>query len=424
MSATGIRQASLTGAQWRFLFLLLISVGINYIDRGNLSVAAPPLTKELGLSPAQLGVLLSSFFWTYALFQVPSGWLVDRFDVSLMYGLGFFVWSLSTALTGMVNSFSMLFAFRLLLGIGEAVAFPAYSKIIANHVPETRRGLANAMVDVGTKAGPALGTLIGGLLVANFGWRALFIGLGLGAMIWLPPWALWAPRDHHRVVVHNEDAPSLVEILRQRSAWGTFLGLFSGNYIWYFMLTWLPTYLVQERQYSLNMMAILGSVPFWGIAVSSICGGWLSDRLIARGATPTRVRKSFCATGLLGSTLILPSVIVQDAAVSMGLLVLACLLFGMFSSNLWATTQTLAGPRAAGKWTGLQNCLGNMAGVTAPMVTGLIVENTGYFFLAFLTASAMAVIGAGAYLFIVGPVVPIDWAKARAARIHATAARN
>ena len=231
-------QAKLTSVQWRFLFLLLASVAINYIDRGNLSVAAPPLSSELHLSPAQLGILLSSFFWTYALFQVPAGWAVDRFDVSLVYGLGFFLWSLATALTGWVDSFSNLFALRLLLGFGEAAAFPAYSKIIANHVPETRRGLANAMVDVGDQ-GPARPW---GLSSADCWWPslaggALFLGLGFGAMIWLPPWILWAPRNKHRVVVQLE-APSIVEILRQRSAWGTFIGLFSGNYAWYFMLTW------------------------------------------------------------------------------------------------------------------------------------------------------------------------------------------
>lgn len=413
MTATG--QAKLTSTQWRFLILLLASVAINYIDRGNLSVAAPPLSAELGLSPAQLGILFSSFFWTYALFQVPAGWAVDRFDVSLVYGVGFFVWSLATALTGWVNTFSMLFMLRLLLGIGEAAAFPAYSKIIANHVPETRRGLANAMVDVGTKAGPAVGTLVGGLLVAEFGWRALFIGLGLGAMIWLPPWILWAPRDKHRIVIHTEDAPSIMEILRQRSAWGTFIGLFAGNYAWYFMLTWLPSYLVHERKFSLEMMAVLGSMPFWGIALSSISMGWLSDRLIARGAS-LNIRKRFIATGLLGCTLITPAALIPDQAVSMALLIVACLIFGCFSSNLWATTQTLAGPIAAGKWTGLQNCLGNMAGVTAPMVTGFIVQATGMYWMAFATASAVLVVGAASYLFVVGPVATIDWGKARAAR--------
>ncbi len=414
----------MTRTQWGFLLLLLISVGINYIDRGNLSVAAPQLSTELSLSPSQMGVLLSSFFWTYALLQVVGGWLVDRYDVSLVYGLGFFVWSLATGLTGLVGSFAALFALRLLLGAGEAVAFPAYSKIIANHVPESRRGLANALVDVGTKAGPALGTLIGGLLVANFGWRALFIALGVGAMLWLPPWAIWAPRDHHRLVpVEDEEAPGLLEILRQRSAWGTFLGLFAGNYAWYFMLTWLPSYLVQERHFSMSMMAVLGSVPFWGIAVSSITGGWFSDRWIARGASVTRVRKTFCICGLLGCTLMLPAAAIPDHGLSMVLLVVACLLFGMFSSNLWATTQTLAGPAAAGKWTGLQNCLGNMAGVTAPIITGIIVQRTGFFLLAFLAASIVLVIGALSYIFIVGPVETIDW-KAERRRRQAVAVRT
>jgi MFS transporter, ACS family, D-galactonate transporter len=424
MTAAAGAQAKLTSAQWGFLVLLLVSVGINYIDRGNLSVAAPQLSTELALSPSQMGVLLSSFFWTYALLQVVAGWLVDRFDVSLMYGLGFFIWSLATGLTGLAGSFAALFALRLLLGAGEAVAFPAYSKIIANHVPESRRGLANAMVDVGTKAGPALGTLIGGLLVANFGWRVLFIVLGLGALLWLPPWAIWAPRDRHRVVVVKDgETPSLVEILRQRSAWGTFLGLFAGNYAWYFMLTWLPSYLVQERHFSMSMMAVIGSVPFWGIAASSITGGWLSDRWIARGAGVTRVRKTFCTCGLLGCTLMLPAAAIPNAWLSMGLLLVACLLFGMFSSNLWATTQTIAGPAAAGKWTGLQNCLGNMAGVIAPIITGIIVQKTGFFFLAFLAASVVLVIGALSYIFIVGPVEPIDW-KAERQRRQVLAART
>ncbi len=416
MKSAATAQAKLTGTQWRFLVLLLVSVGINYIDRGNLSVAAPLLSTELSLSPAHLGLLLSSFFWTYALFQVPAGWLVDRFDVSLMYGLGFFLWSFATGLTGFASSFTMLLGLRLLLGIGEAVAFPAYSKIIANHVPETRRGLANAMVDVGTKAGPALGTLIGGLLVANFGWRALFIGLGLGALVWIPPWAVWAPRDRHRVVAHDPNAPGLLEILRQRSAWGTFVGLFAGNYIWYFMLTWLPSYLVQERHFSLNMMAVLGSVPFWGIALSSITMGWLSDRMIAHGRSVTLVRKTFCVCGLLGCTLILPAAAVENQVLFMALLIAACLMFGMFSSNLWATTQTLAGPAAAGKWTGLQNCLGNMAGVTAPIVTGVIVEETGFYIMAFLAAAVISALGAACYIFVVGPVKTIDWAGAREAR--------
>src|SRR5262249_22360999 len=156
-----------TGLQMRVLILLAISVCINYIDRGTLSVAAPQLTIEMRLNPEQMGRLLSCFFWTYALFQIVAGWLVDRYDVRWVFGIGFLVWSGATFATGLSTGFASLLALRLLLGVGESVAYPSYSKIIAGDFPQTHRGIANAVVDVGNKSGPALGTLLGGLLVAN-----------------------------------------------------------------------------------------------------------------------------------------------------------------------------------------------------------------------------------------------------------------
>ena len=159
------------------VILLVLSVSINYIDRGNLSIAAPLIKDELGISASQLGILLSSFFWTYAAFQIPCGWLVDRFEVNWVLAVGFFLWSLATAATGLIHGFAMLLTLRLLLGIGESVAYPCYSKIMASHFLEHQRGLPNALIDAGTKLGPALGTLVGGILMSRFGWRPFFIAL-------------------------------------------------------------------------------------------------------------------------------------------------------------------------------------------------------------------------------------------------------
>lgn len=393
------------------LALLVVSVAINYIDRTNLSVAAPELRTGLGLSPAQLGLLFSAFFWTYASFQIVAGWLVDRYSVNWVFGIGFTIWSLATAATGLAGGFAAILGLRLLLGIGESVAYPAYSKIIATRVPEHRRGLTNALIDAGSKAGPALGTLIGGLVVARFGWRALFFLLGFGGLLWVPLWAVWAPRVENKGHECRHEGPGFGRILRERSAWGTFFALFCSNYVWYFMLTWLPSYLVMERHFSLGMMAVYGSIPFWGIAISATISGWVSDRLIVRGATPTRVRKTFAATGLLACTLILPAVMVPNPWVCLALLTLVCLFYGMTSSNQWAVTQTIAGPSAAGKWTGLQNAFGNLAGVTAPWVTGAIVSGTGRFFYAFLAVSVVVVLGALSFLFVVGPVTPLEWER-------------
>jgi len=398
----------------RVLVLLVFSVGINYIDRGSLSIAAPALSSELVLSPSQMGLLLSSFFWTYAPLGVLSGWLVDRYNVNCVLGLGYFLWSAATFGTGFTNSLHSLIFLRLMLGVGESVSYPAYSRIIERDFLAHQRGLPNSLIDAGAKIGPALGMLGGGLLVAHYGWRVLFFVLGAGSLVWLLPWSLWAPRQVEeptaKVVKSVSGGPGLLDILRKRDAWGTFIGNFSCNYAYYFLLTWLPTYLVTERHLSMSMMAVLGSIPFWGSAASSILAGWASDRWIASGATATRVRKTFVVTGLGMASLILPAGMVPNLGVSIGLLVITYLAFGLFSSNHWAITQTLAGPEAVGKWTGLQNAFSNLAGVIAPYVTGLILSQTRSYFLAFLSSSIIVLIGAGCYLFVVGKVQPVSWA--------------
>ena len=175
------------------LFLLSLSVLINYIDRSNLSIAAPLIKDELGLSAWQLGKLLSAFFWTYALMQIPAGWLVDRLDVKWVFAAGLFIWSAATAVTGALHGFAALLIVRVILGLGESVAFPSYSKILCSHFRESRRGFANAMIMTGLALGPALGILVGGIAVARFGWRSFFVVLGLAGLLWLAPWLLWMP---------------------------------------------------------------------------------------------------------------------------------------------------------------------------------------------------------------------------------------
>jgi len=396
---------------WRALILLVLSVGINYIDRGSLSIAAPILQKEMGLSPEQLGLLFSSFFWTYASFQILAGWLVDRYNVNVVFGIGFLVWSCATAATGMVGGFTGLLILRVLLGAGESVAYPAYSKILATGFPDRHRGLTNGLIDAGSKCGPAIGTLLGGLLVAAYGWRFLFLALGLGSLPWLIGWMLWAPKSVVRLDKKTNPGPTAAEILSHRSTWGTFLVLFAINYAWYFLLTWLPTYLVQQRNFTMEKMALLGSVAFWGLAGSTTIAGIASDRWIARNQNPTKVRKTFVAGGLLLCTLLVPACYVEDANVSMALIIAACLCFGLTTSNHWAVTQTLAGPLAAGKWTGLQNGFGNLAGVVAPYLTGVIVQRTGNYDYAFLVVAFFLLMGVCSLLFLVGPIRQIEWKK-------------
>jgi MFS family permease len=411
VTAAATEKLGSTRTQWVLIALLMVSAVINYVDRGSLSVAAPSLANELALSPVQMGVLLSVFFWAYAPFQLAAGWLTDRFPVYWVFAAGFFLWSLATFGCGLAHGLTALMAMRLLLGAGESVAFPSYSKVIAAGFPLERRGLPNSLLEAGTKLGPAIGTLTGGLVVAHYGWRALFLVMGGISMLWLAPWAAFAPRTAAPPPAERKQSATMLEILGRRDAWGTFIGNACYTYAYYFLLTWLPSYLVKERHVSLAMMGVLGSVPFWGAAAAAVAAGWTSDWLIKRGASPTRVRKSFVAGGLLLSTIMVPSVLVNSLTASIVLLSVGYVAFGIFASNHWAITQTLAGPAAAGKWTGIQNTIGNLSGIVAPVVTGFIVERTGQFFWAFLSPAILAVVGAWAYVFLVGPVAPIEWRR-------------
>ena len=413
-SLPAIPRTALSGKEWRVLILLLLSALINYIDRTTLSVAATDIQRELHLTNTQVGALQSAFFASYALCQLSflAGWVVGRFHVGWVLACGFFLWSGATAMTGAATVFAMILALRLLLGIGESVSFPSYSRILASEYPEYHRGFANAMIDAGTKVGPALGILVGGLLVSQVGWRIFFFVLGGGSLLWLLPWAAWMPRG--TAVAAREDAseiPSIGEILSERSAWFTAFGLFCGNYYWYFLITWLPAYLEKERHFPKAKMALFGWLPFLAIAVSCVISGWLSDRLIAGGRSPTEVRKGFAGTGLTFATILIPVVLVRDPNLAQGLLMLACISYGIYTSNLWAITQSLAGPRAAGKWTSFQNGFGNLAGVLAPSLTGFVVDRTGEFYLAFVVAAGFALAGAGMFVFGVGPIVEVNFPR-------------
>jgi ACS family D-galactonate transporter-like MFS transporter len=180
----------------RVLFLLALSVFINCLDRGNLSIAAPLLKNEFQLSATQLGVLLSSFFWTYSFFLPLSGWLVDRLDVKWVIASGFVLWSAATAASGAVHAFGTLLLARLALGAGESVSYPACSTILSRYFPEHKRGFANATIVAGMALGPAVGTLAGGILMNRFGWRPVFLVVGLTSLLWLLPWLRWMPKGH------------------------------------------------------------------------------------------------------------------------------------------------------------------------------------------------------------------------------------
>src|SRR5215472_12348955 len=288
-------QRSHDDTRWVFpvwLALLAVSVLINYVDRGNLSVAAPLLKDELRISATQIGVLITAFFWTYTAVMCFTGWIVDRFDVNWVLAIGFLVWSLATAATGLVQTFFALLVFRLLLGLGESVAFPSYGKIIAQNVPQQHRGAANAAIVAGMSLGPAVGTYACGLSMARFGWRPVFVVIGLVSLLWIVPWMLHKPAS----IAINDRAASpanTLDILRERNFWAASLGHFCSNYPFYFMIVWLPLYLVHERHLTMQQMAREAAFFYIVFAASRrssgplpiiLCAAALTSRLCANHA--------------------------------------------------------------------------------------------------------------------------------------------
>ena len=398
---------------WPVLTLLVISGLLNYADRANLSIGATDIQRELHLDNYRLGLLLSAFFWTYALAQICyiAGWLVDRLHVSLVLAGGILIWSGATLATGIAQSFTLIFLLRLLLGSGESIAYPSYSRILVACFPEHRRGFSNAAIDAGTKLGPAIGALLGGLLIPLFGWRIFFIALGVLGLAWLLPWIAWMPRGKHVASARDAESPGFSSILRCPKVWISGVGLFCSNYYWYFLITWLPPYLEKERHFPKAKMAVFSSASYLAIAVAAVFAGWFSDYFIARGHSPSLVRKSFAGCGLILSTMLLPVAIIDDVNLAMTLLILACIAFGLYTSNVFAITQTLAGPAASGRWTSIQNGMANFAGVAAPWFTGWVVDRTGHFFFAFLAATVLVVIAAVCFVFGMGKLVQVDFGE-------------
>jgi len=393
----------------RVVFLMAFSVLINYIDRSNLSIAAPLLQEELHISNTQLGTLLAAFFWTYGLMQIPAGWLVDRFDVKWVFAIGFLIWSTATAVTGLLHGFMALVVLRIILGVGESVAFPSYSNILGRYFSEARRGLPNALLMTGLSLGPAIGILVGGKAVGAFGWRPFFIALGLGGLFWLVPWVAWMPKRPANLHRASSKSIGIIPILRRRSAWGTCFGQFAVNYFLYFLLTWLPSYLKRGRGFTMDEVAKYGALLFLMSAISATTWGKLADHWVKAGATPTLVRKGALLIGHVGIGIALVLTALTQGRVFIGMLALTGVFLGIGCCSTWAVTQTLAGPLACGRWAGVQNFIGNMAGWVAPVLTGFLVDRTGRFEVAFFITAGVAWLGALSWGLVVGRIEPVNW---------------
>jgi len=389
------------------LVLLGLAIVINYVDRGNLSIAAPVIKSELNLSATQLGLLFSAFFYTYTALQFVIGGIVDRLGANRVLSAGLLLWSVATIAMGFAAGFVALLALRLLLGVGESVAFPCTSKVITENIPPQNRGLANGVVTAGLKLGPAVGAFGAGMLIAKYGWRPVFWGMGVASLLWLPGWWRWKPREH-APARPGFSAIGYAQIFRQRSFWGCAAGHFSYNYLSYFFLTWLPLYLSHERHLSQQQLARYTGAYYLVDSASALLTGWICDQWIQYGARASFVRKAASALGHVTAALAMLACAVANADSYFAWLLVAAIGSGMAACGVFLFAQTLAGPRAVGQWSALQNGFGNIAGLIGPTLTGFLVDRSGHFFSGFALAAVISLAGAAVWAIGVR-LAPVDW---------------
>ena len=408
MPATRVQApAGIDGRRWAIVALLFLAVLVNYVDRGNLSIVAVPLMTEFGMSPVSLGTLLSAFFWTYTLLQIPVGFVVDRFGLKWAYAIAFLLWSVASAAVGIASSFGQVLAFRLLLGVGESVAQPASLAYIRQNFDEDQQGLPSAIYLSGMMIGPAVGAFLGAALLQTLGWRELFIYTGLGGLLWLLPWLWLVPARSEKPKPVLSDEPRVhIEwhrLLSNPTCWGVTLGAFFYSYFWYFCLTWLPSYLVMTHGLSFLKMGAYTALPLLGMAIVSVIAGRAADQIISRGRKSLLVRRAFVVTGFASGSSILLLLVVNSVTAVFVVLVCSLLGLGLASANYWAMTQTISPARVIGRVIGYQNTIANLAGICAPILTGYLVGETKDFRMAISFAGVSLLLACAAFAFLVTP---------------------
>jgi ACS family D-galactonate transporter-like MFS transporter len=384
--------------RWTLIGLLTTATFINYLDRGSLAVALPVMSRDLGLGPAEQGIALSAFFWTYTAMQIPMGRLVDRFSIKRLYAVCFGLWSLAAAATGFAQGLWSLVACRVVLGIGESIYLPGGMKVVSLHFRSEESAWPAGVFDLGAKIGLAIGTAIDVWLLVAFGWRSLFFRTGLAGLVWLLPWWWLYPAD-------RDTAPARAPIAwgrltRDRALVGISIGFFCWDFFWYFVVSWLPSYLYNVRHVTLPHLALFGAMPFVIFGAAEALGGWGAGALVRRGASVSLVTKGLIAAGFGFGLFIIPAALVESSSWSIGYL-LAASLSGIACGNMLAIPKMKAPEDQVALWTGVMNCVGNIGGVLAPAITGIVVARTGSYVPAFLTVSAILVVGIAAYTLIV-----------------------
>lgn len=417
-----------THVRHRVLMMLFITVVINYLDRSNLSVAAPDLGRDLGLDYVHKGLLLSAFGWAYAGFQIPGGWLVDRFKPRILFAAICGLWSLATLWQGFVGTFLLLLGLRCLVGMFEAPSYPLCNRLVTTWFPERERAGAIGFYTAGQYVGLAFLTPVLAITEKRFGWQSVFMLTGACGLIWAAVW-WWRyrrPEESRRINTleieyirtgrdqagaDKSSTPATPEkfrwddlklILSRRKLWGIYIGQAAVNSTLWFFLTWFPSYLVDYRHLDFIKAGFLGSLPYLAAFCGILSSGFLSDYLMRRGVSISTARKAPIIIGLLLCTSIVGANYTQNQAMIILFLTIAGFGNG-FSSIAWVLVSSLAPKRLLGLTGGAFNFFGNLSSIMVPLVIGFLVRADN-FAPALVFVAGLALTGALSYIFVVGRV--------------------
>ena len=413
--------------RWSIALLLGIGVLVNYFDRVNLSVSRDALETTFGISEITFGWLSGAYNWTYMLLQLPSGLLLDRFGVRRVGIISTVIWSVASFATAISTGVAALFGSRFLLGIGEAPTFPGNSKAIGYWFPKHERSLATAMFDSAAKFSSAIGIPLLGILLFYFGWRLNFAVTGFVSLAYFALFYFFYhnPSEDESLSVSERDfiarggaqpedraraakgAP-LTYLLQKRKVWGLCLGFASYNYTFYFLLTWLPSYLSTTLHIDLLHSALYTSVPWTFATLTDLAvGGWLVDWLIQRGANSVRVRQTLLVGGTAFGLGILGAAQAHSAASALFWISMSIGGLSAASPVGWSIPSLIAPRESVGTLGGILNLCNQLAGIAAPVVTGYVVQATHSFSGAFIAASVFLLIGIAGYIFLLGRIESI-----------------
>lgn len=392
--------------RWWLAAILSVGLAFAYAHRTNISFALADKTfiGFLGLSDNDRGALTSAFFWTYGLFQIPAGALVDRFGTKWPLALGLFLWCLCSAATGMASTFWAVLILRLLLGVTETIVTPASLRWIRDHFEERNRGTATGVFLSGSKYGPAVAAPVAAWLIERYSWRAMFWVQGLAGLLWLIPWLLLASPGRTLAKpgeLTPEDSVPFASIFNGGFMWGTLIGTFCYNYFVFYALSWLPAYFVEQRHVSLTSMGVFTGFSYGGMATVAVLGGLAADWFIARGADALATRRAFTVAGLMIASTEIFGALSNSVNGAVFFSILSMSGLGLATANYWALPQTVMPKSMAGRVAGAQNMALTIAGILAPLATGWLKQSTGGYAAPMALIGVLMFAGVGAYVILV-----------------------